>query len=232
MKDKSKPGYVYKIIFDIPEPHVVYVGSTTQKPNERLGHHSTIQQKPTKLNKLIRANGRDHFHLEIIEYVPDYEKRFEREHYWTLQFKNVPDNCNECIGNEKSINMRESASLNSYRNRNVVCENDGKVYRSCTAAAQEYGLIVNDVSECCARHLRQSKGYYFRYEDEDKELYVAYWNTGIKRNRRIRCVETGVVYKNSVEAARAFGVHHTSIARCCKEKCLLHKANVHLVFED
>lgn len=230
MKDKNKPGYVYKIIFDIPEPHVVYVGSSTQSPSERLSHHAAIQQKPTRLNALIRANGKEHFHIEIIEHVADYAKRFEREHYWTLQFKDSPDNCNECIGNEKSAEMRVAASINSYRNRDVICENDGKLYRSCSAAAQEYGLLVNDVSECCARHLRQSKGYYFRYADEDRDLYITYWNTGIKRNRRIRCVETGVIYKNSVEAAKALGVHHTSIARCCKDNSILHKVNVHLVY--
>lgn len=231
MKDVTKLGYVYRIIFDIPTPHVVYVGSTVQSPNERLRHHATIQKRPTKINKLIRTFGREHFKLEVIEYVKGRRERFDREHYWTLQHKNEADNCNECIGTVHSEEMKKRASLTNYRNRDVICENDGKVYRSCTEAAHAYGVVVNDVSECCARHLRQSKGYYFRYADEDKELYTDYWQSaGIIRNRRILCVETGKVYRNSVEAAKEYGLNHTTVIGCCKRGGKIRKANVHFVF--
>lgn len=233
MKDVTRAGYVYKVVFDIPEPHVVYVGSTVQSPRERFGHHATIQKRPTKLNQLIRKFGREHFSLEIIEWVADRRERFDREHYWTMQYKDVPDNCNQCIGTRRSAEMNEQARMTNYRNRDVVCENDGKVYCSCAQAARAYGLISNDISECCARHLRQTKGYYFRYADVDKQLYVNYWKSaGIIRNRHILCIETGVVYKNSVEASKVFGVLPGAILDCCQRKGILRKSKVHLVFED
>lgn len=233
MKDTTKPGYVYKVILDIPEPHVVYVGSTTQTPTERLGHHATIQQRPTKLNKLIRSIGKEHFSIEIIEWVDGREARFEREHFWTLKYKDAPDNCNQCVGTERTDDMNEQASLTNYRNRDVICENDGSVFRSCSEAAKAYGLNCSDVSECCALHLRQTKGYYFRYADRDKSVYLAYWSAeGIVRNRQILCVETGKVFRNSVEASKELGVGHTAILRCCRRNGYLRKSHVHLVFED
>ena len=234
MKDVNKPGYVYKVIFDIPEPHVVYVGSTTQTPGGRLSHHATKQKNhPTRLNQLIQKHGKQHFKLEIIEWVADRSVRFIREQYWTSVYKDSQDNCNQCIGTRRSAEMNEQARLTNYRNRDVICENDGKVYCSCSQAARAYGLISNDVSECCARHIRQTKGYYFRYTDVDRQLYVDYWKSaGIIRNRHILCVETGVVYKNSVEAAKVFGVLHGAILDCCKRKGILRKSKVHLVFED
>lgn len=234
MKDKTKPGYVYKVIFDIPEPHVVYVGSTTQTPGGRLSHHAAIQKRhPTRLNQLIQKYGKAHFRLEIIEWVADRQERFLREQYWTSVYKDTPDNCNLCTGTRHTDELREMESLNSYRNRDVICENDGKVYRCCSDAAHAYDLCVSDVSECCARHLRQVHGYYFRYADEDRKLYSAYWKSpGIMRNRHILCLETGIVYKNSVEASKVFGVLHGAILDCCRRKGILRKSRVHLVFED
>lgn len=231
MKDRTKPGYVYKIIFDIPEPHVVYVGSTTQQPNERLGHHSTIQKRPTKLNQFIRQNGKEHFSIEIIEWVPDRDKRFEREKYWTEQYKDIPDNCNMCIGTTRPEELRLDASINCYRNHEVVCENDGKHYRSGMEASIAYGLACSDVTECCAMHLRQSKGYYFRYADVDRQLYIAYWESaGVIRNRPVRCIETKEIYKNAVAAGRALGVGHDVVARCCERKGILRKSKLHLEY--
>lgn len=234
MKDKTKPGYVYKIIFDIPKPHVVYIGSTTQTPGGRLSHHAAIQRKnPTRLNQLIQKHGKEHFQLEIIEWVDDRQQRFLREQYWTDFYKDIPDNCNLCTGTRHTEELRSKERLNSYRNRDVICENDGKTYRCCSDAARTYDLCASDVSECCAKHLRQVKGYYFRYADEDRNSYIAYWNSsGIVRNRRILCIETGVVYKNSVEASKVFGVLHNAILDCCKRKGILRKSKVHLVFED
>lgn len=233
MKDKSKPGYVYRIILDIPDPHVVYVGSTTQTPSGRLGHHATIQRKPTKLNKLIRSIGKEHFSIEVIEYVSDYAERLKREAYWTTQYKDASDNCNDCIGAAKSESMKRRARAENYRNRVVVCDNDNNTFVSCSDAARHYNLCASDVSECCARHLRQVKGYRFRYADEDRSTYVDYWaSAGIHRNMRVKCVETGVIYDNCASAARLIGVDHETIKRCCINNKMLRKLKLHFVFAE
>lgn len=231
MKDKTKPGCIYKVVLDIPTPHIVYVGATTQPLGERLSHHAAKMRRPTKLNKLINQLGKDHFTIEMIEEVADYDERYRREQYWTEQLMNEPDNCNECVGTRHSEEMCLRDSINSYRNREVVCENDGKIYRSCMEASKAYDLKCSDVSECCARHLRQSKGYYFRYTDEDRDSYIAYWESdGIIRNRPIKCIETGKVYRNSVEASKDIGVGPTAITRCCEKQGILRKSKLHLVF--
>jgi hypothetical protein len=98
-------------------------------------------------------------------------------------------------------------------------------------ASKTYDLKCSDVSECCARHLRQSKGYYFRYTDEDRQLYVDYWESeGIIRNRPIMCIETGTVYRNSVEASKDLGVGHDTVLSCCERHGMLRKSKKHLVF--
>ena len=69
----NKKCTVYRIVCDVPEDRVVYIGKTTQPLGERLSHHATIQRKPTRLNKYINEVGKEHFRIEEIDSSYDHE---------------------------------------------------------------------------------------------------------------------------------------------------------------
>ncbi len=60
-----------------------------------------------------------------------------------------------------------------------------------------------------------AKGY--RYTDEQRESYRTAMRERLN-SPKIRCVETGVIYVNTADAARLSGVNSGSIYECCEGK--------------
>lgn len=230
MKTYNKLGIVYRILCDIPAMHVVYVGKTTQTLSSRFSHHCAVQRRPTKINKYIREVGREHFTIEAIEQSYDQAYIAEREVFWTKLFGCTLYGCNERLGSAETTSEREKRSMTSYRNREVVCDNDNRVYRSCSEAAKAYSVSRADVSECCARRLKQSKGYRFRYTDTDKDAYTRYWAAGITRNRPVRCIETAEKWSSASEASAALGIPKKHINRLCQSHARSRVTNTHFEY--
>lgn len=203
-----KLGHVYKVICDVPAERVVCVGKTTQPLQERLVHHWTVQKKPTALNKFINEVGKEHFRIEALFESSDPVELSNQEEYWILKLNCIEQGFNKRVGTKLTEIDKQQACLTNYRNRAVICDNDNNCFISCSQAARHYRLNCSDVSECCARKLRQVKGFRFRYADLDKALYSSYWATGIYRNRKVTCVETGLCWGSVYEASKA-----TSLAR-------------------
>ena len=142
-----------------------------------------------------------------------------------------PNNCNECIGTKYTDKMREDASINSYRNRAVICENDGQHYRSSVEAAMHYDVCDSDIRECCAMHLIQSKGYFFRYEDVDRSLYIAYWDSApITRNCKVRRVDTGEMYNSVADAMDKLGLSRHQVEGSCRKGSIIRKLKTRLEY--
>lgn len=232
MRCKEKEGVVYKIVCDVPTSHVVYVGQTTQSLSERLSHHAALQKHPTKINQLIRSIGVEHFAILPIEVSSDSAYRLEREAYWTTFWGCDKLGFNVRVANKVQAKECLSRSLNSYRNRAVICDNDSKLFRSCSSAAAAYGVSVADVVDCCARRLRQTKGLRFRFANESREKYTTWWTSGIVRNRRVVCVETGYTWDSALHAAKCLGVSRSSVTKACHKGNALRKSKMHLKFEE
>ena len=228
---QDKVYHIYKIVCDVPSTHVVYVGKTTQTLSGRLSHHAAAQKKPTRLNKLIGTIGREHFSIELIEDCLDATTAGTRERFWIKKLDTISNGYNVRIGSNFTNEDRMTARI-SDRNKAVICDNTGVRYMSCSEAARSLGLNVTDVSECAARHLRQVKGYRFRYADCDRSTYDRYWSTGITRNRRVYCLETRTVYANVLMASRALGMHHTSVAKACARGGYCSRKRLHVSFCD
>jgi len=233
MNCDGKEGWVYKILCDVPEEHVVYVGSTTQPLNERLSHHSAIQRnKQTALNKFIRKLGKEHFTIVGIEKSSSKRYRLEREKYWTEKLGCMALGFNRRLAHDLTEEEKEKARLTNYRNRDVICDNTGEVFLSCADAARSFGLHGSDVSECCARNLCQVHGYRFRYADIDRAVYVEFWNSRIRRNRAVRCIETGQVWKNIAAAATALGLTRKIIEHSCERTGKSRKTSLHFEYDE
>ena len=96
--------------------------------------------------------------------------------------------------------------LPSKRGIRVRCVETGVVYESIAQAARETGVSDRDIQAAAKRH-GTTKGLHFYYADEPEpdDLLPS------KRGIRVRCVETGVVYKTITQAAKETGASQASI---------------------
>lgn len=96
-----------------------------------------------------------------------------------------------------------------FRNRSwtrVRCKETGVVYESIAQAARETGVSERNIQAAAKRH-GTAKGLHFYYTDEPEpdDLLPS------KRGIRVRCVETGVVYKTITQAAKETGASQAGI---------------------
>lgn len=96
-----------------------------------------------------------------------------------------------------------------FRNRSwtkVRCKETGVVYESIAQAARETGVSERNIQAAAKRH-GTAKGLHFYYADEPEpdDLLPS------KRGIRVRCVETGVVYKTITQAAKETGASQAGI---------------------
>lgn len=92
------------------------------------------------------------------------------------------------------------------RKREIICFETGERFASVTDAASAIGAARPLVSSALKRH-GACRGFYFYYADEPEpdDLLPS------KRGIRVRCVETGVVYKTITQAAKETGASQAGI---------------------
>jgi len=227
---KNKHGVIYKIVCALHEPHVVYVGKTTQTLTGRLSHHAARQRKPTAINKLIRTVGKQYFSIAKIAESDDPVELAALEKRYIQEYKCL---YNKRIGADFTEKDVQEARETCYKNRAVICDEMGTAYISSAEAARALGLCGSDVQECCAKHLQQTKGLHFRYADMPREGYVEYWNNSmIHRNRRVHCPELRQTYVNCQAAATATGVSRDIVYRQCNHKVANSRCGYTFMYED
>lgn len=92
------------------------------------------------------------------------------------------------------------------RKRAIICFETEERFESVTDAANAIGAAWPLVSSALKRH-GACRGFHFYYADEVKpdDLLPS------KRGIRVRCVETGVVYKTITQAAKETGASQAGI---------------------
>lgn len=92
------------------------------------------------------------------------------------------------------------------RKREIICFETGERFASVTDAASAIGAARSLVSSALKRH-GACRGFHFYYADEAEpdDLLPS------KRGIRVRCVETGVVYKTITQAAKETGASQAGI---------------------
>ena len=99
-----------------------------------------------------------------------------------------------------------------FRNRSwtrVRCKETGVVYESIAHAARETGVSERNIQAAAKRH-GTAKGFHFYYADEPDDPEPDDLLSS-KRGIRVRCVETGVVYKTITQAAKETGASQAGI---------------------
>ena len=98
--------------------------------------------------------------------------------------------------------------------RGVVCLETGEVYSSAQAAADAVG-VSRDTMYAALRSSNHAVGGYHWYWEGDPKPDASEFKP--RKNRPIRCVESGVVYESVTAAARAVGTkHNSSISRAAR----------------
>lgn len=106
---------------------------------------------------------------------------------------------------EKTVSLDRRANR-MRRKREIICFETGERFASVTDAASAIGAARPLVSSALKRH-GACRGFHFYYADEPEpdDLLPS------KRGIRVRCVETGVVYKTITQAAKETGASQAGI---------------------
>ena len=141
---------------------------------------------------------------------------------------------------EKQAARERFLGINNPKARPVICLETLDVYETQTEAARATG--ATKISECCQRAYkhRTSGGYHWAYydpemdDDDYRDLLKRYIEEEtaprgpisekareklIERCAvRVKCVETGTIYRTLNEAAKAVGASASNICNCCNGK--------------
>ena len=83
-------GVIYKIVNDINDD--IYIGATTTPLSRRMASHRgslKVDKKTSRLYKLMRELGKEHFRIVLVEEYPCQNKQqlIQREEYWRTELQ-------------------------------------------------------------------------------------------------------------------------------------------------
>lgn len=110
----------------------------------------------------------------------------------------------------------------------VVCINTGEIFDTINDAAIKYNICDRCISACC-KGTRHTTG---NHPDTGERMIWQYYDEWLiepkKHNKSIRikksdekrvmCIETGVIYNSITEAADSIGLHRTTVGKVCRGK--------------
>lgn len=100
----------------------------------------------------------------------------------------------------------------------VICIETQEVYKSAKDAEDKTGTNRNHIRACCNGDYFTANSYHWMYLSEYTEESAAKLLRRPKniKSKRVRCLNTGIVYDSVRMAASDNGTNHTSISQCCK----------------
>jgi hypothetical protein len=124
---------IYKIVCKDKNITECYVGRTTnfikrEKQHQYSCNTENCKAHKMKVYKFINEHGGwDNWSIEIIEYIDEYDKLQEREHYW-FDFLNA--SLNQTVPGTKTLETKRNYARNYYRDKistnpemlRVLCE--------------------------------------------------------------------------------------------------------------
>ena len=123
-------------------------------------------------------------------------------------------------------------AINKTKNsRAVLCINTGETFRSVREAAAHFGIKETTVGKSCRDYYKPKKYRIktrggkellrFKWADEPQHQLndCMYQQPAVDHSplgRKVRCVETGIVYPSILTASRLLGLSRSSISNSCK----------------
>lgn len=185
---------VYKLTC-IPTSEI-YVGITCQKVEKRWRKGKAYKNNK-KLYSAIQKYGWDNFSKEIIETGLKENEAPARERFYIEKYNSFYKGFNNSVGGEISTEEKIAHIAKSLRGRKIP-----KYVRTKMSNTTK-GRVFSDEHK---RHLSEShigKPSYWEGRRRSKETKA---KISEKLSIPIKCIETGVIYRNCSELASEFGV--------------------------
>lgn len=112
----------------------------------------------------------------------------------------------------------------------VVCINTGEFFRNSQLAGKKYGLYNGETVVDCCNHTSQYAGihpitndflkweFYDNYKNMTEEEKMTVIKKPIKGHNPVRCINTGIIYRDAGTAAKVYNIHRTGIISCCEKR--------------
>lgn len=181
-------GQIYKIVNDLNDK--IYIGKTIKTAHVRYQGHLSQLNDGSAIHNAMKKYGIEHFHYEILEdNILDKKELSEREKYWIKKLNTIrPNGYNIASGGEGG-NGTHANNLKNWRERNPdkVQENIKKLLKWQKTHPEEMQQVKEKIQQWRKQHPENTKAA----------------NEASKK--RVKCIETGIIYESASEASQAIG---------------------------
>lgn len=193
-------GEIYKIVNDFNNQ--VYIGKTMKTTTARKREHLCQLNDGSAIHNSILKHGIEHFEWIPIEVnIDDKDKLAEREMYWINYYDSYNHGYNMTLGGEGG-NGTHAANLKQWKK-----DNPEKVKEITDNFINWKNEHPQEFQEACLRGAETRKRKYGN--DITKAA-----NEAVRK--KVKCIETGVIYNSVSEATKAVGGKSTgTISKAC-----------------
>lgn len=106
--------------------------------------------------------------------------------------------------------------------KRVICLETKKIYDTIVQASKDTKCKENCISECCKNKLKSTNKLHWQYYDTNfdinkcEEIIKQKKKQNNKRIKKVKCIETGVIYDSSMAVYLETGISH--VLECCSGK--------------
>lgn len=206
----------------------IYIGQTTTSLNQRKKEHeyrALRGDRNTYFYSALKSYGFDKFKWEILEENINFQDLNLREEYWINYYNsnNFEFGYNMTKGGDNADNLNkwrqqnpELASAEAYKGwekmKNILLEHpeiEEKRKENSKKAIQKYTKEhLNEIRE-------KSYQTYLNHKDEQERTLA---QARAKKMKKVRCIETNIVYPSINEAGRQTNNSPSNIKACCDGK--------------
>jgi group I intron endonuclease len=180
-----------------------YIGQTTKTLEKRIQEHlSHLKSRTQRFYSAIKHYGINNFNWTIIEYATTKSDLDEKEKMWIK--------VSQSMNSEYGYNMCEGGSfgiINEEARRKISNKIKGK---------NHYMYGKHPSEETKQKQLLSKIGRKNSEKVKQKMSRSAY-NRIPTLSKKVRCIETGIIYNSTREVERLVLIAHTHISKCCKE---------------
>ena len=137
------------------------------------------------------------------------------------------------MGRVRSLNYNKTGEIKILKLRNgrngykdILLHKNGKTKRHSVHRLVAFGFVSNDdpINKTQVNHIDENKqnnvwtNLEWTTPKENTNHGTCQIRRTKKRNKRVICVETGVIYESTMDVERKTGLPHKCISRCCRGK--------------
>ena len=110
------------------------------------------------------------------------------------------------------------------KEKKVICLETKRIFNSIAEAGKELDIGNSGIGSCCRKSLNTAGGYHWAYVDDYNSWNIEKQNEHfgkkpILKEKMVKCVETGEIYKTIKEASKNIGINSSGIVSALKGRC-------------